>query len=951
MEKIWTEKYRPSTFDEMKGQDEIINRVRAFIEKKNMPHLLFAGPPGVGKSSLAIVIAKQLFGEEWRLNLLELNASDERGIDVVRNKVKDFARTRAIGDVPFKIILLDESDALTKDAQNALRRTMENYTQTTRFILSCVTPDTKILLPGEREITIGEFLDQYERNNNKEVKVQNITQDRNSTKKDLVLAGVKLPASSIGKKVLHITTISGRELKVTEDHKLLTRKGWKEAGTLTKQDQLLIYPNLEDTHVENNAKKIIDLKKFIEFLSKTEEMDGMKKLEDASRFRNLKTEDKNRIIIRIEELKAKLKQENGITKREFEVYSLIKDNPEISRQKLQENLNITRMGINYLLPSLENKALIKRRKDNKIHKFSITNIQPIILRNYMDVKKIIEEEFNIKISYSAIIKSNNKDIFRGRVDRTIGELKRKEIIDISYNDIDKIGALARICGFMLGDGHLVRNNIRLHFSGNKDALTEVQKDLEVLGYNNYSKIISVKLENTIRGRKFQGTSTSFSLDSRAFSLLLQYLEIPKGDKTITSYNVPEFIRKGTKFVKREFLRALFGCDGDKPNYKNMNFGALSLRQNKAQSLKDNMLDYYGEISELFRVFEIDTYTKIRDKGEIRNKDNTAVLTFDLIVRPNNKNLFKYFSRIGYAYEKYKMELSRQSAEYLRQKLNLIRVWEEKSKIAVARINSGSGIFEVARELEISPDFVTNQIKGKDVHLPRKIFVDFNIWRERYKFNELLLINDIQAIKEIDEDIVMDITCHKDHNFITNGIISHNCNYSSKITDPIQSRCTVFKFKPLPKEDIFKIIDKIAVQESLQLDDKAKEALYVASGGDCRKMENILQSCACFSNIVSDESVYQIASAARPQEVKEVIELAVKGDFLEARKLLLKTMLHYGLSGLDIIKQIQKTVWDVKVDDKKKMDMIESCGDIEFRIVEGSDDFVQLEALLARFGKK
>jgi replication factor C small subunit len=179
----------------------------------------------------------------------------------------------------------------------------------------------------------------------------------------------------------------------------------------------------------------------------------------------------------------------------------------------------------------------------------------------------------------------------------------------------------------------------------------------------------------------------------------------------------------------------------------------------------------------------------------------------------------------------------------------------------------------------------------------------------------------------------------------------SCNYSSKIIDPIQSRCTIFKFKPLPKEDIFNLITTIAKNENLELDEAAKDALFVASGGDCRKMENILQSCACISNKIEESHIYEIASAAKPAEVKEVLEKSISGNFLEARKLLLKTMLHYGLSGLDVIKQIQSNVWNLDVDDKKKMDMIEACGDIEFRIVEGSDDFVQLEALLARFGKQ
>ncbi|MBI2655523.1 replication factor C small subunit [Candidatus Woesearchaeota archaeon] len=153
---LWTEKYRPSDFSDIKGQKEIVKRVKAFVEQQNLPHLMFAGPAGVGKSTLAIVTAKKLFGQQWRQNFLELNASDTRGIDTIRQNVKDFARTRAIGDAPFKIIFLDEADALTREAQQALRRTMENYTQTCRFILSC-NYSSKIIEPIQSRCVVFRF--------------------------------------------------------------------------------------------------------------------------------------------------------------------------------------------------------------------------------------------------------------------------------------------------------------------------------------------------------------------------------------------------------------------------------------------------------------------------------------------------------------------------------------------------------------------------------------------------------------------------------------------------------------------------------------------------------------------------------------------------------------------------------------------------------------------------
>jgi len=178
----------------------------------------------------------------------------------------------------------------------------------------------------------------------------------------------------------------------------------------------------------------------------------------------------------------------------------------------------------------------------------------------------------------------------------------------------------------------------------------------------------------------------------------------------------------------------------------------------------------------------------------------------------------------------------------------------------------------------------------------------------------------------------------------------SCNYSSKIIDPIQSRCAIFRFKPIPKEEIFKIIDRIAEKEKVSIDAKAKEALYIISKGDCRRVENILQSSFSITNKIDEKIIYEIASYARPEELKSALTLALKGDFISAKNKLLEVMLTYGLSGLDVIKQIQQEIWDLDIEGRKKVELIDKCGEIEFRMVEGSDEFIQLEALLSQFVK-
>jgi replication factor C small subunit len=156
-EEIWIEKYRPIRLDQVVGQDETIERLKSYVATKNLPHLLFSGPPGVGKTASAVSIAREIFGEElWRENFTELNASDERGIDVVRTKIKNFAKTAPIGGAGFKIIFLDEADALTPDAQSALRRTMERFSSNCRFILSC-NYSSRIIEPIQSRCAVYRF--------------------------------------------------------------------------------------------------------------------------------------------------------------------------------------------------------------------------------------------------------------------------------------------------------------------------------------------------------------------------------------------------------------------------------------------------------------------------------------------------------------------------------------------------------------------------------------------------------------------------------------------------------------------------------------------------------------------------------------------------------------------------------------------------------------------------
>lgn len=156
---MWVEKYRPKNLDEVVGLKDIVESLKAFMKNpKTMPHLMLAGVPGTGKTTIALAIAHELYGTNWKSFTLELNASDERGIDTVRERIKDFSRysRTGFGNIPFALIILDECDQMTGPAQTALRRIMEIGSRTSRFILIC-NQSSKIIEPIQSRCAIFRF--------------------------------------------------------------------------------------------------------------------------------------------------------------------------------------------------------------------------------------------------------------------------------------------------------------------------------------------------------------------------------------------------------------------------------------------------------------------------------------------------------------------------------------------------------------------------------------------------------------------------------------------------------------------------------------------------------------------------------------------------------------------------------------------------------------------------
>jgi len=939
---VWAEKYRPKKLSEVINQKHVVERVKAFVEEKNIPSMLFAGPPGTGKTTVALCIAYELYGKNWRQNVLELNASDARGIDVIRGQVKDFARTKALSEVPFKIIVLDEADNLTADAQQALRRTMESFSGVSRFILICISPDTKVVLPEEREITMEEL--------QKYIGKEIISIDNGfSLKEDYIISHITLNPKTLGKKCLRIVTETGRGIKATLDHPILTKGGWKNAGEIKEGEFVAIFPHLEGTRVETDDRIIVDEQEFKEFLREYEMKIGKLPIGKAKRFKDLTTLDKDQIKNVVLDLYNNfVLTDKGLTEREMKIFSIILKSPLISRAEIQKLVKLSRMRVVQILKSLERKGYIKRIVDennSKIHRFLATKKNAFVMRNKADIRHFIQKTFNISISFSTIRNLIKKKKVDGIAERIVSELKAKDLLPLRYCN-PKIGALARLAGFLFGDGHLARNGL-LNFTGNEETLRNVQKDLISLGFKPQrirKKLIKSK---NFKGRIVSGTTTFFNLGSNSLWNLFVYLETPVGDKCEQSYRVPVWIKNGTRFVKREFLRGFFDAEMATPRIERCNFEALCVVQHKSKEHVRSGVEFMNEIKGLLKEFAVEGRIKVAYAG--KRKTGEEMNSISLILRASNENFLRFFSRIGFYYEEKKRRMARIGGEYLRYKKHLLEKRNALAQKVLVALANGKSISEVAREFNCSDDFVSDRIERRKVKLAYKEVESFEEWsKEREIENSELVWNRVESIEEIELDRVMDIVCKNFHSFVANGFVSHNCNYSSKIIEPIQSRCAVFRFKSLAEADIKKFVQRIVTEEKLKITEDGINAVIEISEGDLRKVANLLQAAACIDKKITADTIYDVASRAKPTDVKEMLELALKGKFEDARKKLQDLLLRQGLSGSDIISEIHKQIYSLNIPEELKVQLVEKCGEYEFRISEGGNELIQLESLLAQF---
>ncbi|MDG7015998.1 MAG: hypothetical protein JRM82_01330 [Nitrososphaerota archaeon] len=313
---------------------------------------------------------------------------------------------------------------------------------------------------------------------------------------------------------------------------------------------------------------------------------------------------------------------------------------------------------------------------------------------------------------------------------------------------------------------------------------------------------------------------------------------------------------------------------------------------------------------------------------------------------SNDNLLNFFRYVGFCFDAEKRLMARQGEEYLHYKAGRLDARKKlASQILVALREGGGTVTELAREYHCSTDFVRNIRLLKEPKQPRRGLLTFDMWRDEYWIKGSEFVWDsVEELTRIALPLVVDVTTKHYHSFIANGFVSHNCNYSSGIIEPLQSRCAIFRFQRYDETAVVAQLKEIAKKEKVKVaGDAAFGEIFEATQGDLRQAINLMQA-ASVSGELTVESVKSVTGATVKVRVAEIVRLALDGDFEGARGRMVELTRVYGVPERDFLKFANEALSSSKMDDVGRA--ISIIAEYDFRLVQGAQPELQLTAMLA-----